>query len=78
MTTLALHSPQEIAELYEKLSISKKETLFNILNDLLNDEHKSDDEALESFIGCLADKVQKTLTIEEMNEITALGWAGKL
>lgn len=32
---------------------------------------------IEEFIGLLAGKTKKTLTIEEMNEIAAAGWAGK-
>lgn len=35
---------------------------------------------IDDFIGCLADKVKrdKPVTIEEMNEIIAAGWAGQL
>ncbi|WP_330168056.1 AbrB/MazE/SpoVT family DNA-binding domain-containing protein [Bartonella grahamii] len=32
---------------------------------------------IDSFIGRFAGKVKKTLTIEEMNEIAASGWAGE-
>ncbi|WP_375622477.1 MULTISPECIES: AbrB/MazE/SpoVT family DNA-binding domain-containing protein [unclassified Bartonella] len=32
---------------------------------------------IESFIGRFAGKLKKPLTIEEMNEIAASGWAGK-
>ncbi|CAK02215.1 MULTISPECIES: AbrB/MazE/SpoVT family DNA-binding domain-containing protein [Bartonella] len=32
---------------------------------------------IDSFIGRFAGKVKKTLTVEEMNEIAASGWAGK-
>ncbi|AQX20919.1 Bifunctional DNA-binding transcriptional regulator and antitoxin component of the YhaV-PrlF toxin-antitoxin module [Bartonella sp. CDC_skunk] len=32
---------------------------------------------IDSFIGRFAGKVKKTLTIEEMNEITASSWARK-
>ncbi|VVM05730.1 AbrB/MazE/SpoVT family DNA-binding domain-containing protein [Methylacidimicrobium tartarophylax] len=33
---------------------------------------------IESFIGRHAGKLKKPLTIEEMNKITAAGWAGEL
>lgn len=33
--------------------------------------------SIESFIGLLAGKSDKPLTIEEMNEIAARGWAGE-
>ncbi|WP_144755192.1 MULTISPECIES: AbrB/MazE/SpoVT family DNA-binding domain-containing protein [Bartonella] len=32
---------------------------------------------IDSFIGRFAGKGTKTLTVEEMNEIAASGWAGK-
>ena len=32
---------------------------------------------IDSFLGLLADRTKKIATIEEMNEIAALGWAGK-
>ncbi|WP_139412347.1 AbrB/MazE/SpoVT family DNA-binding domain-containing protein [Bartonella mastomydis] len=32
---------------------------------------------IDRFIGRFAGKVKKTLTVEEMNEIAASGWAGK-
>jgi bifunctional DNA-binding transcriptional regulator/antitoxin component of YhaV-PrlF toxin-antitoxin module len=32
---------------------------------------------IDNFIGLLAGKAKKPLTIEEMNEITAAGWARK-
>ncbi|WP_273719323.1 MULTISPECIES: AbrB/MazE/SpoVT family DNA-binding domain-containing protein [Bartonella] len=32
---------------------------------------------IDSFIGRFAGKVKKTLTVEEMNEIAASGWARK-
>ncbi|WP_039760166.1 AbrB/MazE/SpoVT family DNA-binding domain-containing protein [Bartonella queenslandensis] len=32
---------------------------------------------IESFIGRFAGQLKKPLTIEEMNEITSSGWAGK-
>lgn len=31
---------------------------------------------INSFIGLLADRTGKTLSIDEMNEIAAAGWAG--
>lgn len=34
--------------------------------------------SIESFIGLLAGKANRVVTIEEMNEITAAGWAGEL
>lgn len=37
----------------------------------------SPDSSIEDFIGRLAGKAKKTLTIEEMNEIAASGWAGE-
>lgn len=33
--------------------------------------------SIDSFIGLLAGKTKKVLTIEEMNEIAAAGWAGE-
>ena len=33
--------------------------------------------SIEGFVGLLASKAKKVLTIEEMNEIAAAGWAGK-
>ncbi|MGE3874732.1 MAG: AbrB/MazE/SpoVT family DNA-binding domain-containing protein [Parvibaculaceae bacterium] len=35
------------------------------------------DSSIEDFIGRLAGKAKKTLTIEEMNKIAASGWAGE-
>lgn len=32
---------------------------------------------IDDFIGLLAGKSRKTLSIEDMNEITAAGWAGE-
>ena len=32
---------------------------------------------IDDFIGLLAGKTKKPLTIEEINEITAAGWAGE-
>jgi bifunctional DNA-binding transcriptional regulator/antitoxin component of YhaV-PrlF toxin-antitoxin module len=32
---------------------------------------------IDGFIGLLAGKTKKALTIEEINEITAAGWAGE-
>ncbi|WP_119274006.1 AbrB/MazE/SpoVT family DNA-binding domain-containing protein [Taklimakanibacter deserti] len=32
---------------------------------------------IEDFIGRLAGKTEKPLTIEDINEITAAGWAGR-
>ena len=77
MQTLTLHTPQEIAELYKQLSAIQKNELFNFLTNLLDDEKKSNDEALERLIGCAKGAVENPLTIEEMNEIAAKGWAGE-
>ena len=33
--------------------------------------------SIDDFIGLLAGKTRKVLTIEEMNEIAAAGWAGE-
>ncbi|QIG51303.1 AbrB/MazE/SpoVT family DNA-binding domain-containing protein [Nordella sp. HKS 07] len=33
--------------------------------------------SIDGFIGLLAGKTKKPLTIEEINEITAAGWAGE-
>ncbi len=33
--------------------------------------------SISDFIGCLSHKGERHLTIEEMNEITAKGWAGE-
>lgn len=33
--------------------------------------------SIDGFIGLLAGKTKKALTIEEMNEIAAAGWAGE-
>jgi len=33
--------------------------------------------SIDDFIGLLAGKTKKPLTIEEINEITAAGWAGE-
>jgi antitoxin PrlF len=33
--------------------------------------------SIDDFIGLLAGKTRKALTIEEMNEIAAAGWAGE-
>ena len=35
------------------------------------------DGAIADFIGCLSQRGRRKLTIEEMNEIAAQGWAGK-
>jgi hypothetical protein len=32
---------------------------------------------IDSFVGLLADRTKKIATIEEMNEVAALGWTGK-
>ena len=68
------HSPQEFLDLYNQLSEKQQRQIFDYLYQLV----KQQDNDLEKFIGCLAGKSDKVLTIEEMNEIAAAGWAGKL
>ena len=78
MRNFTTHSAQEVSSLYGQLSESKQNELFADLcamveneKRLLQAKHDRDD-ALDEFIGCAMGEVNKTLTIEDMNEIIAL------
>ena len=81
MPSFTTHSAQEVSALYGQLSPRKKNELFAYLRTMVEREQcelsaKSvHDDALERFIGCARGEAEKTLTIEEMNEIIADGWA---
>lgn len=80
MPTLISHSPQEFFALYGQLSQRNQDELFTHLRQLIEKQQstqQTQDDALEEFIGCLAGKTDKVLTVEEMNEIAASGWAGE-
>ena len=81
MPTLVSNSPQELTALYGQLSEKQQNELFAHLRQMVHDNQQSKeqtkDDALEAFIGCLAGKTDKVLTVEEMNEIAAAGWAGE-
>lgn len=80
MPTLISHSPQEFFALYGQLSQRNQDELFAHLRQLIEKQQstqQTQDDALEEFIGCLAGKTDKVLTVEEMNEIAAAGWAGE-
>ena len=69
------HSFQEFLDLYNQLSPEQQQQVADYLYQLV--EQRKQDNALEQFEGCLAGKTDKVLTIEEMNEIAAAGWAGE-
>ena len=80
MPTLISHSPQEFFALYGQLSQRNQDELFAHLRQLIEKQQsaqQTQDDALEAFIGCLAGKSDKVLSVEEMNEIAAAGWAGE-
>ena len=81
MPTLVSNSPQELTALYGQLSEKQQNELFAHLRQMVRKNQQSkkqtQDDALEAFIGCLAGKSDKVLTVEEMNEIAAAGWAGE-
>lgn len=75
MSAPTSHSPQEFLDLYNQLSPEQQQQVADYLYQLV--EQGTQDNALEKFKGCLAGKTDKVLTIEEMNEIAAAGWAGE-
>ena len=79
MPTLVSQVPQEFSALYGQLSQRNQDELFAHLRQLIEQQKSTpkQDDALEAFIGCLAGKTDKVLTIEEMNKIAAAGWAGE-
>lgn len=79
MPTLVSQVPQEFSALYGQLSQRNQDELFAHLQQLIEQQKSTPqrDDALEAFIGCLAGKTDKVLTIEEMNKIAAAGWAGE-
>lgn len=81
MPTTTSHLPPEFFAFYGQLSEKQQDELFAHLRQMVHDNQQSKeqtkDDALEAFIGCLAGKTDKVLTVEEMNEIVAAGWAGE-
>ena len=80
MRNFTTHSAQEVSALYGQLSEGKQNELFAYLYAMVENEKRLQtkhdrDDALEDFIGCAMGETNKTLTIEEMNEIIADGWA---
>ena len=81
MQTIVTHSVQELTDLYGQLSLAKQNELFLHLRQMVRQNQPKEqekDDALERLIGCAKGAVDKPLTIEEMNEIAAAGWAGEL
>ena len=82
MRNFTTHSAQEVSAVYGQLSERKQNELFAYLCAMVENEKRLQakhdrDDALEDFIGCAIGEVKKTLTIEEMNEIIADGWANQ-
>ena len=48
-----------------------------MVHDNQQSKEQTKDDALERLKGCAKGAVDKPLTIEEMNEIAAAGWAGE-
>ncbi|MBR5675342.1 MAG: hypothetical protein IKX14_02730 [Neisseriaceae bacterium] len=81
MPTLVSQVPKEFSALYGQLSPRQRDELFLHLRQMVRQNQPKEqekDDALERLIGCAKGAVDKPLTIEEMNEIAAAGWAGEL
>lgn len=81
MPTTTSHLPPEFFAFYGQLSAKQQDELFAHLRQMVRDNQQSkeqtQDDALERLKGCAKGAVDKPLTIEEMNEIAAVGWAGE-
>ena len=82
----AVHDVDEVA--YDVIALYEKKPKEQIKDDALEKfigclagrqtiEGMTTDDALERLKGCAKGAVDKPLTIEEMNEIAAAGWAGE-
>ena len=81
MPTLVSQVPKEFSALSGQLSPRQQDELFLHLRQMVRQNQPKEqekDDALERLIGCAKGAVDKPLTIEEMNEIAAAGWAGEL
>ena len=80
MPTLVSQVPNEFSVLYGQLSEKQQTELFAHLRQMVQQNQpkkQAKNDALERLKGCAKGAVDKPLTIEEMNEIAAAGWAGE-